>query len=110
MWRLDRDLQSFRAPGAPAAWYVFVPSRWQRRLYRPEAHPMIADAWKALALMYVTGWAGALLFTVGTAPDAPPVRTVEGSAPLVECREPASSSQYGAVLSPGQRVQREPCR
>lgn len=109
MWRLDRDLQSFRAPGARGAWYVFVPSRWQRRLYRPEAHPMIADAWKALALMYVTGWAGALLLGMGTTPQAPPVRMVERTPQMVECEEP-KASQYDAVLPPGLAAAGEQCK
>jgi hypothetical protein len=101
MWMLDRDLQSYRAPDAAGAWFVFVPARWQRRLYRPEAHPMIADAWKAMALMYATAWAGALLVALGSTSPHAPVRMVDTDLEAVECQQPASS-RYGTVLPPGQ--------
>lgn len=109
MWMLDRDLQSYRAPDAAGAWFVFVPARWQRRLYRPEAHPMIADAWKAMALMYATGWAGALLMALGATSPGAPVRMVERTPEVAECESPPSS-RYGAVLPPGQWTGTEQCK
>lgn len=108
MWKLDRDLQWYRAPDAARAWYVFVPARWQRRLYRPEAHPMIADAWKAMALMYVTGWAGALLLAMGSPPPSEPMRMVETTSEVVDCEQPASA-EYGMGVVGGRWIPGEQC-
>jgi hypothetical protein len=50
--RVDRRLQEFRLPGATSAVLQFVPARWQRRFYVPEAHSMVARAWRLTASMY----------------------------------------------------------
>ena len=63
-WLLDQRMQRFRTADASAAAYLFVPLRWQRRLYTPEAHPLISAAWRAMAAMYALALAGGLLLAV----------------------------------------------
>jgi hypothetical protein len=65
-WHLDRQMQRFRVPDGSAAAYMFVPIRWQRRLYTPEAHPLVTAAWKATAAMYALAIPGVLLIAIGS--------------------------------------------
>jgi hypothetical protein len=62
----DRRLQKFRTPGTPAYQYLFVPIRWQRRLYLPEAHAMVLRLWRTLALMYLFAAVGGLLLLISS--------------------------------------------
>jgi hypothetical protein len=58
VWVLDRRMQAFRLPGGDARSYLFVPIRWQRALYRPEAGGFVDGAWQATRRMmglYVLG-------------------------------------------------------
>lgn len=64
---LDRQMQRFRAPDVSPIAYLFVPVRWQRRLYTPEGHPLVSAAWKMVAAMYALGIAGGLLLALGGA-------------------------------------------
>ena len=63
-WRLDRRMQRFRADGASPASLLLVPMRWRRRLYTPEAHPLVGSAWRALGTMYALAIAGGLLLAI----------------------------------------------
>jgi hypothetical protein len=46
--------------------YLLIPVRWQKRLYRPEAHPLVERAWRCLGAMYGYALVGAILFLLGT--------------------------------------------
>ena len=61
----DADLQALRAPGAPRAAFWFVPARWRRRLYAPEAAPLVARAWRMLLAVCALGLLAMLLLAVG---------------------------------------------
>lgn len=63
-WTLDVRMQRFRTGDASAAAYLFVPLRWQRRLYTPEAHPLVSAAWRAVGAMYALAVAGGLLLAI----------------------------------------------
>ena len=65
MWMLDFRMQAFRRPDAPRSAFTLVPMRWQRRYYRPEAEPLIRQAWQAVAFMYAFGVVGAVLIAHG---------------------------------------------
>ena len=65
-WFLDRQLQQYRAPGAPLRAFLFVPSRWKEELYTPEGSEFIGKLWYALALMYIFALLGMLLIVLGT--------------------------------------------
>lgn len=65
-WTLDRRMQAFRADDASFAWFIFMPVRWQRRLYEPDAHPLVDGAWKAVARMYAAATAGCILWFLGS--------------------------------------------
>ena len=65
MWMLDYRLQAYRRPDAPRSAFTMVPMRWKRRNYRPEAEPLIRQAWQAVAFMYAFGLVGAVLIRHG---------------------------------------------
>ena len=59
--RLDRRLQRFHAPEAPAASYLGKFGRWRRRLYTAEGQPLIASTRRAFALFCVASLLGVLI-------------------------------------------------
>lgn len=65
MYRTDRRLQAFRAPGQPPSAYRLVPVRWKRSLYTAEGRPLVARAWGLMALMYILALAGVMLLSRG---------------------------------------------
>jgi hypothetical protein len=58
---LDARLQDYRAPEVGRGAYIFVPIRWQRRFYKPEGHPIVAEIWRMTAAMYGAGILGMIL-------------------------------------------------
>lgn len=64
-WTADRRMQRHRRDEPGPAAYLFVPLRWQKRLYRPEAHPLVERVWRRTGAMYGYGVAGAILVLLG---------------------------------------------
>jgi hypothetical protein len=60
-WLTDRALQSYRRPEAPASLFRLIPFRIREDLYRPEARPLIQQAWRLIGAMYGLALAGMLL-------------------------------------------------
>ena len=60
MWWLDRRLQTFRAAGAPASAFLFVPVRWQQDLYSSDGRPLVMQAWRSLGAMVLWFGVGAV--------------------------------------------------
>ena len=66
MWWLDRRMQGFRAVGARASAFVFVPLRWQADLYTSEGSPLVRGAWRAFGAMAMWFGIGGLLIVLGS--------------------------------------------
>ena len=64
-WYTDQRLQEHRAPDVPLLATLFVPIRWQRRFYAPEAHPLVTRVWRQMATMYGLAILGLVLVTAG---------------------------------------------
>ena len=58
---LDRRLQRFRSPEAPAASYIGKFGRWRRDLYTSDGQPLIASTRRAFALFCLTALLAALI-------------------------------------------------
>jgi hypothetical protein len=66
MWTLDQRMQRHRRPDASPANYVFIPVRWQRRLYTDAGKPLVGEAWRATFTMYALALLGAVLVAIGS--------------------------------------------
>lgn len=53
VWKSDRELQRFRAPGQNSSRYALVPLRWKPELYSDSGHPVLAAAKRAWLMMFV---------------------------------------------------------
>lgn len=69
MWWLDRQMQRYRAPDSSSVAFLFVPFRWQRRLYTNEGQPLVGRAWLTMLRMYGFAIAGGILLLIAS-PDA----------------------------------------
>jgi hypothetical protein len=58
---LDRRLQRFRSPAAPAFSYLGKFGRWRRDLYTSDGQPLIASTRRAFALFCLAALLGALI-------------------------------------------------
>jgi hypothetical protein len=58
---LDRRLQQFRAPQAPAASYLGKFGRWRRELYTSDGQPLISTTRWAFAMFCGASLLGALV-------------------------------------------------
>jgi len=67
MWGLDRQMQRHRVPDASPAAYLFVPIRWQRRLYTEAGQPLVGKAWRTLLRMVAFTLLGGILLMIGSA-------------------------------------------
>jgi hypothetical protein len=67
MWELDRQMQRHRVPDASPAAYLFVPIRWQRRLYTDAGQPLVGEAWRTTLRMYAFTLLGGILLMIGSA-------------------------------------------
>jgi hypothetical protein len=66
MWTLDQRMQRHRHPDASPASYLFIPVRWQRRLYTDAGKPLVGEAWRATLKMYALALLGAVLVAIGS--------------------------------------------
>jgi hypothetical protein len=58
---LDTRLQDYRSPDVGRRGYLFVPIRWQRRLYEPEGYPLLAQVRRMASATFGIGILGLFL-------------------------------------------------
>jgi hypothetical protein len=66
MWTLDREMQRYRAPDASPAAYLFIPVRWQRRLYTDAGQPLVGEAWLSMLKMYAFTLLGGIVLAIAS--------------------------------------------
>jgi hypothetical protein len=64
-WFTDRRLQEYRGSEVSRSAFRFVPTRWQRELYRPEGEALVRRARRQLAAMYLLAAVGMVLVAAG---------------------------------------------
>jgi hypothetical protein len=51
----DRAAQQFRAPGTRASSFIFVPLRWNPKLYTEPGQELVRSAWRHQKLLWLFG-------------------------------------------------------
>ena len=64
MWRADRELQKFRAPGRDASSYSLVPVRWKYELYTDAGRSLVIAAKRSFFVMLLLALLGMLFLAV----------------------------------------------